>query len=333
MRYVVTGATSGLGRNVAKRLCRDGHEVIALGRDQRRGDALASLGADFHMADLQDQEAMDSAFRGADAVFHCAARSSPWGLYRDFYAANVTGTENVLSAMRKGGVKVLIHVSTPSVYFNFTDRLDIREDAPLPRKFVNAYAATKKIAEDRVLTACHDNDLRATIFRPRAIIGPYDANILPRILTVARRGSMPLLRSGRALVDITYVDNLVDAMMAALQPGPHQSGRIYNISNGEPILLRRLIEQALSAVGVSARFRNIPYPLAAFGAACLETLHGCLPERPEPILTRYSAGTLAFSQTLNIDAARADLGYEPKVDLNEGIRRAAAWWMDNADRV
>lgn len=331
MKFVVTGATSGLGRNLAERLCSTGHTVIGLGRRIDAGRELSRSGILFHQVELEDQESLIGIMRGAEVVFHCAALSSPWGKYEDFFAANVIGTENIISAMEHADIPMLVHVSTPSFYFNYSNRSNICEQDPLPAKFVNAYAETKKIAEEKVLRACEEGRVKATIIRPRAIIGPYDRNILPRLMSIAKKGFIPLINNGSALVDITYVENVVDAMLLTLEPGIHQSGKIYNITNGEPITLRELVVSTLEYLGMNIPLKNISYRLVGPVAACMEAVCKLLPLRPEPLLTRYSAGLLAFGQTLNIDAAKNDLRYIPRIPINEGIKRAAIWWKENAN--
>lgn len=329
MKYLVTGATGGLGRNLVERLCNDGHQVVALGRNMDVGAALTRIGADFHAIDLLDAHALAQIMTGAEAVFHCAALSSPWGQYKDFYTANVIVTDTIISAMTRAGISTLVHVSTPSLYFDFHDRLDIRENDPLPQKFANHYAATKKLAEDCVTRAVARGNIKAAIIRPRAIIGPYDRNILPRLMRMAKHGWLPLINGGQALVDVTYVDNIVDAMLLAAK----SPAGIYNITNGEPILLRDLVTATFTALHTKVVYKNIPYAVARPIASGMEIICRCLPSIPEPPLTRYSAGAFTFSQTLNIDAAKNHLGYYARVPLASGIQKAAAWWRDHEDRL
>ncbi|MBE2192468.1 MAG: NAD(P)-dependent oxidoreductase [Alphaproteobacteria bacterium] len=333
MKYIVTGATSGLGRNLAERLSKEGHHVIGLGRQLHVGQALTKAGIEFHALDLKDTETMSQIMRGADTVFHCAALSSPWGRYEDFYKANVVGTKNIITAMKESQTPFLVHISTPSLYFNYKNQNNIVENDPLPRKFANHYATTKKMAEDLVINACHEQKIRSTIIRPRAVIGPYDKNILPRLLHLSKRGFIPLINGGNALVDITYVDNVVDAILLTLKTGPHQHGRIYNITNGEPVILKDLISMTFEELGIQIPFRSVPYSIANAIACAMEVICKALPSRPEPPLTRYSAGVFGFSQTLNIDKAKNDLGYIPQIPIKEGIRRSAQWWRKNADRI
>ena len=191
----------------------------------------------------------------------------------------------------------------------------------------------KKMAEDNVSKACEEKKIKATIIRPRGIIGPYDQNILPRILQISKKGFMPLLDGGKAKIDVTYVENVVDAMLLALKPGKHQDGKAYNITNDEPIILRDLLAITLNELGMNIPFKNVPYSVANILANAMEIVCKVLPTYPEPPLTQYSAGVFALSQTLNIDSAKNDLGYRPNVSLKDGIAHAAKWWKENEDRL
>jgi nucleoside-diphosphate-sugar epimerase len=326
MKYIVTGATSGLGRNLAKKLSYDGHHVIGLGRRFRETKSLSREAIEYHQIDLENMEAMAHVMQGADAVFHCAALSSPWGKYEDFYKANVVGTENVIKAMEKSKTNFLVHVSTPSIYFDYKSQYNISENYPLPKKLVNHYATTKKMAEDRVMYACDKQKIKATIIRPRAIIGPHDRNILPRLLQISKKGYIPLINEGKALIDITYVDNVIDAMLLTLKSGPHQNGKIYNITNGEPILLQELMAMTFNELEIQVSYKPIPYFVINILADTMEKICKILPSQPEPHLTKYSVGVFALSQTLNIEAAQRDLNYVPLIPIREGIKRAAYWW-------
>jgi nucleoside-diphosphate-sugar epimerase len=325
MRALVTGATGCLGGALARRLAADGIAVTASGRDATAGARLRDAGIPFAAADLCDAAAIDRAVAGNDVVLHCGGLSSVWGPAAAFRAANVEGTRNVVAAARRHGVRRLIFISTPSVYFDFTARLDVGEDAPLAKRPVNAYAASKIAAEGVVRAAMRDG-MAAVIVRPRAIVGPGDEALLPRLLRVVERGRVPLIDGGAAVIDLTYVDNVVDALVAlAVAPG-HVDGRTYNVTNGEPQTVADLLRRVTAALRVRARFVAVPFAVAYGAAAALEAIARALPGRPEPPLTRYTVGVLGRSQTLSIAAARRDFGYAPRVSLDDGIERTAAAW-------
>lgn len=327
MHTFVTGGTGFLGRHVVTRLRAAGYPVTFTGRNTATGQALAAeTGARFLALDLAAATAVAQLrewLAGVEAVVHSAALAAPWGDYRDFYAANVEATQQLLSACRAARVRRLVHISTPSVYFEFRDRLNISEREPLPARPVNHYAATKRLAEDAVVACAAE--IETVLLRPRALFGPWDTAVLPRLLRVAERGTLPLLRGGRALIDVTWIGNAVEAVWQALHVTGLPSGSVYNISNGEPLTARELFELVSQELGLSVRLRPMPYRLATALAAGAEWWAARVSHR-EPRVTRYSLALLAYSQTLDISAARRELGYKPAVSVAAGMRQYAAWW-------
>ncbi|MDG0809167.1 NAD-dependent epimerase/dehydratase family protein [Cohnella rhizosphaerae] len=329
-RALITGATGSLGRATALRLAEAGWTVTGVGRNAEAGSRLEASGIAFRRIDIGTQpEVMAEACAGHDYVIHCAALSSPWGRYRDFEAANVAGTAHVVAGCLRHGVRRLVHVSTPSVYFDYRDRLNVQETAPLPRRPVNAYAATKLIAERIVLEAA-GRGLDAVILRPRAIFGPEDGSLFPRLLRVNERRGIPLIGGGRALLDLTYSDNVVDALEAACLAPDAAAGQIFNISNGEPVRLTDLLRRLFALLELPLRTREVPLRTALAAGSLMERAYRLLPALgAEPPFTRYTVGLLAYSQTLDISAARRTLGYAPRVSVDEGLQRFAAWWRAN----
>ena len=325
MRALVTGATGGLGLNLVERLVSDGHQVDGTGRNYAIGKQVSDMGAVFTPARLEDGDALRKLCHNIDVVFHCAGFSSPWGQRDDFVTANIVGTTNIVSACLEAGVRRLVHVSTPSIYFNFKDRFDVSETADLPDKFVNDYAATKRDAENIVMQAATQG-LEVIILRPRGIFGPHDTALFPRLIKVAKRGRIPLFDGGNAIIDVTYVENVVDAMVLASGAPVDVTGQAYNITNAEPISVRKLLEKTFKALQLDVSFLTLPYRPALVVAGAMEVIAGLLPNRPEPPLTRYSVGVLSKSQTLDISAAKECLGYQPQVSIEDGIERFAAWW-------
>ena len=200
MKVVVTGGTGFVGRHLAWRLAGEGCEVVFCGRDPRAAEQVQRLAPapmrfvalDHGSADAARQ--LSEAAAGAAALVHCAALSAPWGSAEAFRRANLDSTREVIQACRTREVGRLVHLSTPSLYFDFRDRLGIREDEPLPPP-VNRYAQTKGEAEALLQAA---DVAPAVVLRPRAIFGPWDATLMPRMLRVMRRGAIPLMRGGRA---------------------------------------------------------------------------------------------------------------------------------------
>ncbi len=329
MKLVITGGTGFLGRHLVWRAAAEGAEVLFTGRSAKAAAEVMRLApAPVRWRALAHGEsaaetALAEVARDADAIVHCAALSSPWGRYNDFYRANVVSTTEVISASRACGVPRLIHISTPSLYFAFADQINIREDADLPEP-ANDYVRTKRAAETLVKQA---GIPEVAILRPRALFGPWDQTLMPRILRVMGRGAMPVMRGGSIKLDLTYIDNAVEAIWLALTKPLPRPVSIYNVSNGEPRELLDLLIRMAHEFGLPLRTRKVPWPLVEVVARGLE-IAARLGGGNEPPLTRYSAGVLAFSQTLDLSALRNELGWRPLVSIDEGIRRHANWWQE-----
>lgn len=326
MNALVTGGTGFVGGALARRLGGQGARVTALGRNPAAGAQLEREGIRFVRADLTDAAAVTEACRDIDVVFHCGALASPWGPYARFYAANVTGTENVIRGCQRHGVTRLVHVSTPSVYFGGQPRLNVREDAPLPVKPLSHYAATKRLAELRVQRA-HAEGLATITLRPRAIFGPGDNVLLPRLLRQVRAGRLRIIGAGDNVADLTYIDNVVDALLLCAEAPAPALGRPYNLTNGEPVRLWDMVARLCQALGYSPPRKRISLGAALALAGALEAVYTLLPGR-EPPLTRYTVRMLAQDATLDITAAQRDLGYAPRVSVEEGMRLFVAWWEE-----
>lgn len=314
---LVTGATGFLGSHVVQALIGRGDRVIATGRDASKAPQCSDSALTFIPADLansEDVRRLSAAAGHINAVVHSAALSSPWGSRAAFYSANVAATENVVSLARAKQARRFVHISTPSIYFRYQDQIDVRETDSLPRP-VNCYAETKRTAEELL---SQRQDLEAFILRPRGLYGIGDTALLPRLIRAARRRPLPLLRGGQAVTDLTHIDDAVEAIIAALAARPSSAG-IYNISGGKPLRLAEVIDRACTRSGFSAQWRRTPVSVALAAARAMEWGCARLRGRPEPPVTAYGVGVLAFSQTLNIDAALRELDWSPRIGFDEGL--------------
>jgi len=318
MNILITGGTGFLGQHLARALLEQGHQVRLLGRDMAPARALITAGALPIVADLRDRAAVIAACAGLDAVYHVGALSAPWGRRADFFAINVDGTAAVLAGCRSHAVRRVIYVSSPSVVFDGRDHCDLTEVAPYPRRFASVYSLTKKLGEDLVNAA---NWCESVIVRPKAIFGPGDRALLPRMIAAARQGRLPQVGDGRNLVDLTYVENVADALVLALDAEAARS-KTYMITNDEHIQLWDVIRSVLRRLGIPANLRRVPLTAALVAAGLMEC-RAALTGR-EPLLTRYSAAILGRTQTYDISAARRDLGYAPRISVAAGIERTLA---------
>lgn len=306
----MTGATGGLGQALCAALRQQGRAVRATGRSLKVGGHLQAIGCEFVAADLA-APIVPELTQEVCTVFHLAALSKPWGSKREFEAINVQATDNLLAAARNSGCRTFIYASTPSIFTTGRDQLNITEDDPVAAPMSNYYASTKYRAE-RIVLAAHDPAFATVALRPRAIVGPHDTVLLPRLLRAARRGFMPLPRDGEALIEITDVRDVVSAFLAAEDRISDASGCAFNLSGGHPLKLKRLLEIVFDELGLSVRRIRLPGLALHAVAGLLEAICAKLPGQPEPLLTRYMAQTLTFSQTLDTERARRVLGWQPR---------------------
>jgi nucleoside-diphosphate-sugar epimerase len=328
MKVLVTGATSGLGRNATEWLLAEGHQVHATGRDMAVGRLLEAQGARFTALDLTRAgvEQCNQLMVGCDIVWHCAAKSSPWGSRQAFYQANTFVTEKLAKAAGRSGVKRFIHISTPAVYFDFKHHHNIVE-SEFAQRFANHYAASKFAAEQAIAGMLHRYPQTTyLILRPRGLFGAHDRVIFPRILAQLQRdnGVLRLPGGGSAYLDLTFVLNVVHAMDLASRKTPVSSGSIYNITNQQPERLADMLHQLLTRqLGWQYRVQAVPYPLLLALAGGMEMLAHVTGR--EPMLTRYSVAAAYFDMTLDNTRAIEELGYRPRYSLEQGITLTAEW--------
>lgn len=323
-RVLVTGASGFIGSHVARQLHASGHDVLANGRDAARLTRLSALGIRTQSGDLATAD-LPALINGAEMIVHCAALSSPWGGREAFLAANVHVTERLLAASLQTGVQRFVHFSSPSIYFRLEDQFNTPEAFEPPEHWINAYAESKWLGEQSVRKAV-DAGLPALILRPRAVFGEGDRAIFPRLLALAERGWFPRIGDGQACIDVTYVANVAAAVEACMQAEAPVDGRAFNVTNGEPMPVSALLGQLFAALDLNVRMIPLPRKLAIALGTLSEKIANLLPGQPEPRLSRYGVGVLGFSQTLDISAARRQLGYLPSVSVAEGIQRFAQWW-------
>jgi nucleoside-diphosphate-sugar epimerase len=318
-RLLVTGATGFLGGTLIRHLRTKGERPIALGRNELQCRHLAAEGFDVVRMDLSRpcDPARFSAFGPVHAIVHCAALSAPWGRRSAFVAANVTGTKHLLDLARELGVRRFVNISSPTVTFEMKDKENVREEEPLPPP-INAYAATKAEAERLVLAR---SELGPINLRPRGLYGPGDTTLLPRLLAAARKRPLPLFRDGTASIDLTHVEDLLSAIDAALGASPACEGETFNISGGEPLPVRFIVDRVCAARGVPVRWQTRALGPAVLAAKLLEKASLVLPGAGEPLATPYTLGLFAFRQSLDISKAKRLLGWRPQIGFESGLAK------------
>ena len=327
---LVTGGGGFLGKAIVKRLIKKGCRVTSFSR--KSYPELDRLQVNQIKGDLCNSKAVEKACRGMGLVFHVAALPGVWGKYSDYYDTNVTGTENVIAACLKNKVSRLVHTSSPSVVFNGKDMKGVDESVPHAARHTTHYPKTKALAEKAVLAAA-SGDLKVIILRPHLIWGPGDNHLVPRILDRADR--LRIVGNGKNIVDTIYIDNAALAHILAAEKlvcNPDLSGRVYFISQDEPIFLWEMVNSILAAGGKKPITRKVPFRIAWIAGALLEFFYKTFKINGEPMMTRFVANELTTSHWFDISAAKQDLDYVPEISTARGLERLEAWLRVHASK-
>jgi len=314
-----------VGSHLVELLLEHGDAVRALVRDLGRAEHLNSLGAEVKVGDLCEPATLKRALDGVEVVYHCAARVAlPYqGSRAEIFKANVEGTSHLLEASVQAGVRRFVFVSSVAVYGN-ADEVPIREDHSTSP---NGHYAQSKLLAERLVRQYHGHrGLETVILRPCVIYGPRDHNFLPQIFDALLKRRFPLVDGGRHLLDMVYVTDVAEALVLAAAK-PEANGQIYNVTDGKAHTIRELIELFGKILGREPRTIDVPFPVA-YGFAALSWAWSRL-RRPsqEPLIHPGAVCSMARSHHYDISKIKEELGYRPKVELEEGLRRAIEWYL------
>ncbi len=330
---VVTGAAGFVGAALVERLlaCGDRVRAVVLPGDPHAAElaaCYASAPAPRHAgaaleivaADVTDYDALAPAMRGAARVFHTAALVHAWAPAERFHAVNVGGARNVARAVREHGVARLVHVSTTDVFGLAAGGRGLDERSPF-RPWGEPYADTKILAEELLWASHREHALPLTVVYPGWVYGPGDRAFFPSLAAAIADGSMLFWARGVRLAWV-YVQNLVDACVLASE-APHAVGEgylVYDTLEGPTLedVCRRIAER----IGARPPTRHVPYALALAAARLMELAWGVVGARAAPPLRSVDVKAFGDQWRFSNAKARRDLGWSPRVGIDEGMRRA-----------
>jgi nucleoside-diphosphate-sugar epimerase len=253
----VTGGSGFIGGRLIERLRLDGHAVRALARSSGAAERVRARGAEPVQGDLCDVTAMRAGADGSELAFHAAATLGDWGPAELFERGNVQGTANVLRACADAGVRRFVHVGTEAALLAGRALVDVDESAALRPDSPALYSSTKARAEQAVLAANRER-FETVVVRPRFVWGVGDTTLLATMVELVRRGRFAWIGGGRHRTSTTNVDNAVEGLVLGAARG--RPGNAYFVTDGEPVVVPRVRQQAARHAGGSATLTHDPRP-------------------------------------------------------------------------
>ncbi|AZI57887.1 NAD-dependent epimerase/dehydratase family protein [Nakamurella antarctica] len=312
MKILLTGASGMMGRACALGLVDRGDDVTVLQRRKADVDCRQVLG------DITDREAVRRAIDGAEVVLHMAAKVDAFGSWPDYERVNIDGTATVVEACLRAGVRALVNVSSPSVAHAGAALMGAGAGVADPSLARSHYSRSKAAAEQWAMR--HDGpDLAVLSIRPHLVWGPGDTQLVARIIARARIGRLVFIGHGTPMVDTTYVDNAVDALIAAVDVVGAVHGEALVVSNGEPRPVGEILSRLCLAAGVPLPRRSLSLSAATVAGSVAETAWRIGHLRGEPPLTRFLAEQLGTAHWFDQRRSRELLKWSPAVSLDSGF--------------
>ena len=327
---LVTGGTGLLGSHIVEHLVKAGREVRALVRPGSDTRWLASqTGVELATGHLQDEQSLIKACEGVEVLYHSAAKVGDWGPWWEFEEITVKGTELLLKAACAGKVKRFVHISSISGYGHPDgDNLVMDETAPLGVNLYrwSYYTKSKVIAEGLVQKAHQEQGLEIVIIRPSWLFGERDRVTVKRVISAIRSGSMKIIGDGTNRLNAIYAGNV--AQGALLAAGKEEAnGQAYNMSNNGVITQQELFDTYAKYLNCEPISKHVPFGLAYRGAFVMEVLWKMFGSKKPPLGTRYAVWLMGRKVYFSIEKAQKELGWEPQVGYDEGVRRAVEWYV------
>lgn len=322
MRTLVTGATGFIGSHIAEHLKDSGEDVVALVRVTSDTSFLESIDVPLCVGELNDPESLEKALLGVDRVYHSAALADEWISPEIARKVNVDGTRNLLEASRKAVVKNFIFISSLAV-LGMRDHHGTPADSPY-KKTGDPYIDTKIDSEKLAVDYYRKHRIPVTVVRPGFVFGPRDPKLLPRIVGKLKDDKFMFVGHANNKMNIVYIDNLIDAVIAAGEK-EIAIGSVYNVTNDTDIDIKTFISRVADTWGIKMPAKHIPKNLAYFLCDVIEGGARLLKSPEAPFITKTRLKFLSLNLDFDIEKTKAELGYAPRVSIEEGLRRTRDW--------
>lgn len=313
-RAVVTGITGMVGLAVARALTAQGWTVRGVVRRPQhpRPDHMAEE----HVGDLSRPESLAGACRNADLVVHCGGLVSDWAPAAEFWRINRDGTQGLLDETLYSGVRRFVYVGTANVFGFRTDEVISEESAKVCPPYLYPRS---KLAAENLVWEYGQRGLDVTVIYPTWVFGPGDRHLVPELVANLRAGQFVHMGHGRPPLELTYSENLADAIVLA---GTAEAGRGqgFLVGDGFGATLGEFTNALAEAAGLTSPRVSIPVGVAVALGGALETVARLTRSSRRPMLTRYAVRSLATGARFDLGRIQS-LGYQPRTSLAEGIRQ------------
>lgn len=322
MKALVTGANGFTGSYLIKNLLLKGYTVRGLVRKSSKLDLIDGLDIELEYADLAKDEISNDIMNGIDVVYHVGAAFRIEGVPQSyFWDVNVEGTRKLLEAAKNAGVKKFIHCSTVGVQGDI-ENPPAKETHPYnPGDY---YQESKLDGEKLALKFFKEVGLAGTIVRPVGIYGPGDTRFL-KLFKMINSGKFKMIGNGEVLYHLTFVEDLVEGFVLAGE-SEKANNEIFTIGGEEYLTLNELVAKIAKILDKPVSKIKIPvWPVWLAGALC-EFI--CKPLGISPPIFRRRIDFFVKDRAFDITKAKTILNYQPKVSLEEGLKRTAEWYKE-----
>jgi nucleoside-diphosphate-sugar epimerase len=328
MRTLVTGATGMVGSHMVERFMEHGHDVRALARASSDISHLKTTGAEIVYGDVEDVESLRAAVRDIDVVMHAAARVMPgWGTWEDYERCIVSGTANLLHASAEAGVSRFLQVSTASMYGEACCRgVPAKESTSCEVAFKpeNYYDCAKLEAEKVAFEFHRSGKLQVTAIRPGWVYGPRDRLLADRLFKQLRMPIVAWPGKANPRIPVVYATDVADCTILAVT-SDRAAGQAYNVAPLHEIRLRDFANVMARELGRPEPRIFIPFSVAYAVCALSEAWSRLRRVKEMPFLTRSGLRSLNSEMLVDASKAREELGWEPKVPVEDGVRLYVEW--------
>ena len=321
MKVLMTGATGLLGGHLLQALQQRGEQIRALVLPSEPAEKLVAQGVEVIRGDVTDASTLAPAVKDRELIIHLAGMMGVERPLADYRLVNVTGSENLYRAAQQGGVRRFVHTSSHTVYGLGYGRFLTEKDALRPDP--DPYSITKAEGDRLIRRLMLNSGMETVILRPGTFFGPGDRLHFGRIAQRIKNGKGVIIGRGDNALPFCYVTDVVQGFLLAAY---HEKapGNVYNISNDNPFTQQELFNAVADDVGGQRPTRHLPYVPLYYGSIIAERVAHLTHTRP--MVTRLGVMMFGTDNKHSIEKARSELGYEPKIDIREGIRLAAAWF-------